>query len=119
MEYNQDEKYSIELILQDCRSGVSNFDIQQKYDISYYSLRKILYENGIVKRGKYKGNKSGIGKLSTRPSEEIQQEEIQQEEIQQEEIQPENNKEIKQGFNIEEYETVETEKQRKFYGLNK
>ena len=109
MEYNQDEKYSIELILQDCRSGVSNFDIQQKYDISYYSLRKILYENGIVKRGKYKGNKSGIGKLSTRPSEEIQQEEIQ----------PENNKEIKQGFNIEEYEKVETEKQRKFYGLNK
>ena len=35
------------------------------------------------------------------------------------EIQPENNKEIKQGFNIEEYEKVETEKQRKFYGLNK
>lgn len=104
MEYNQDEKYSIELILQDCRSGVSNFDIQQKYDISYYSLRKILYENGIVKRGRYKGNKSGIGKLSTKPSEEIQ---------------PENNKEIKQGFNIEEYEKVETEKQRKFYGLNK
>ena len=29
------------------------------------------------------------------------------------------NEEIKQGFNIEEYEKVETEKQRKFYGLNK
>ena len=98
---NETYDESISEIIKDLTGGkLSKPEIMKKYHITKYYLEKLMFDNDINMRKNI--NKYNIGKP-----------------IIKQEIQPENNKEIKQGFNIEEYEKVETEKQRKFYGLNK